>query len=74
MMPLETIRYARGDCRIVFDICMAPEDEGSELMTPEEKAVPLDVDPTVCPFCGAGELTAKHDIATHRPAAIHEAF
>ena len=72
MMPGESIRYACGHCHIVFDICMGAEDEGSEILTLDEKAVPMDVEPTVCPFCGAGELRAKHEAAIHRPVRRRE--
>ena len=58
MKPNETIRFACGDCQIVFDICVAP---GSEWADELEHDIEEVGEPTVCPFCGAVELKATHD-------------
>jgi hypothetical protein len=66
MKPGETIRYACGDCQAVFDLCVAPESEWDEGIPPEvdEADLPeLDMTPTICPFCGSGELTMRQDRA-----------
>ena len=73
MMPGETIRYACVVCHIVFDICPSPVDEWAESYPEDESNEPFDLgEPTVCPFCGAGELRAKHDAAIHRPVVRHK--
>ena len=66
MKPGETIRFACGDCQIVFDLCLAPASERA-MEAPEELAGE-DLDPTCCPFCGAhaaSELKALNDRPTY---------
>ena len=60
MKPLETVRFACGDCHIVFDLWLAPTSQWAD----GDLADVTEAEPTCCPFCGAGELKALHD----RPA------
>ena len=61
MKPAVTTRFACGDCQAVFDLSLAPESEWSEQFDRNDYDDPVDIEPTVCPFCGAGELKALHD-------------
>jgi len=60
----ETLRFACGDCQVVFDLCLAPASERAE--QPEE-GVEEDIDPTCCPFCGSSEIEPTHDRAIVLP-------
>jgi hypothetical protein len=63
MKPSEIIRFACGDCQIVFDLCVAPLSEWGEQPEIDNFS---DIEPTCCPFCGVGELKKLHDRATAR--------
>jgi hypothetical protein len=58
MKPGETIRFACGDCQIVFDLNISPPSEWPEHLELDDLG---DIEPTGCPFCGAGELKPLHD-------------
>jgi len=60
MRANEVVRFHCGDCQIVFDLCV---DHVREIEVLEGPPVTGFGEPTVCPFCGAGELTATHDRA-----------
>ena len=60
----ETVRIASGDYRIDFDLSVAPESEWAEQM--DEDGLREVSPPSCCPFCGAGELKALHDIPSHQ--------
>ena len=64
MKPGESIRFACGDCQVVFDICVAPTSEWAEALDLEADA-DNEFEPTCCPFCGAHvcELKRLHDRA-----------
>src|ERR1700722_16477676 len=49
MKPLETIRYACGECHIVFDLCLAPFAEWADGDMPH----PVDHETAAAPFCGS---------------------
>ena len=51
MKPGETIRIACGDCKIVFDLCVAPTSEWAEDFESATGTI-SDIEPTCCPFCG----------------------
>jgi hypothetical protein len=57
MKPLETTRFACGECLVAFDLCLAPASEWAEggLDAPDE------IEPDCCPFCGSPEIKATHD-------------
>jgi hypothetical protein len=59
MRPLETIRFACGNCLVAFDLQLAPTSEWTEggLDVPDDIELP----PTSCPFCGSSEIEALHD-------------
>jgi hypothetical protein len=65
----ETIRYECGDCRFVFDLAL---DQVREAELAEELGAEVEsldpIEPTCCPFCGAGELRAVHDSPTQVPS------
>ena len=50
----EASRYACGNCQILFDLFLAPTSEWAVFQ--EEDGPEIDTEPTICPFCGAGEL------------------
>ena len=52
MKPGESIRFACGDCQVVFDICVAPTSEWAEALDLEADA-DNEFEPTCCPFCHA---------------------
>jgi hypothetical protein len=56
----ETVRYSCGDCQAVFDLCAAPQSEWAEELQEGEEAIEQ-MEPHLCPFCGAAELKAAHD-------------
>jgi hypothetical protein len=62
MKPLETMRFACGECLVVFDLQLAPTSEWAEgrLDVPGDVELP----PDCCLFCGSSEIRALHD----RPA------
>lgn len=63
MKPGESVRFACGDCGIVFDLCVAPVAEWPEWMDdPPNMFVP-----SLCSFCGAAELRSVHDTAVNVP-------
>lgn len=62
MRKSETIRFACGDCRIVFDLRVAPESEWAEHT--DEDGLQEFAPPGCCPFCGSSELKALHDMPT----------
>ena len=63
MNPGETVRFACGDCQIVFDLCVAPPSEWAEEF--EEGTEPEEIGkPILCPFCGDAELNPTHDRPT----------
>jgi hypothetical protein len=62
MIPRETIRYACGECHLVFDLCLAPVEEWVE--TPDYDLG--DIAPSNCPFCCSSELSMLHDRAVTR--------
>jgi hypothetical protein len=65
----ETVRFECGECRFVFDLTLDPMSEADLAEELGLKVEELDpVEPTVCPFCGAGELRAVHDTPAHVPA------
>jgi ribosomal protein S27AE len=64
MKSLETIRFACGDCHVVFDLCLAPF---SECADGDLADIDDSEDPTVCPFCGAGEIKPTHTRPTFVP-------
>jgi hypothetical protein len=67
MTPGETVRFACGDCGIVFDLGVAPVSEWAEEIDEADFDGPLEAgEPGVCPFCGAAELKPTHDRAAHR--------
>jgi ribosomal protein S27AE len=68
MRSNETVRYECGDCRFVFDLTLDPvrEAELAEELGLEVEALDP-VEPTSCPFCGAGVLRAVHDSPTQVP-------
>jgi hypothetical protein len=59
MMARETIRFACGDCQVVFDLCLAPFSESAD---GDLAGITDSEDPTICPFCGAGELKPVHAV------------
>jgi hypothetical protein len=61
MRPGETVRFACDECRMAFDITMAPPAEWREPQDDKDYRVPVDVElPHFCPFCELGEVrTAK---------------
>jgi hypothetical protein len=63
MKPLETIRYACGECLVAYDVQLAPMSEWAEPDDPHA-AGEIDYAPTCCPFCGSGDIKVLHD----RPA------
>jgi len=56
----ETIRFACGNCQIVFDLNISPPSEWPEQLELDHLD---DMEPNCCPFCGAGELKHLHDRA-----------
>ena len=64
MKPGETIRFACGECQIVFDLSVSPPSDWAEQLELDDLD---DLEPTSCPFCGAaaGELRNLHDRAIH---------
>ena len=52
MKPGESIRFACGDCQVVFDICVAATSEWAEALDLEADA-DNEFEPTCCPFCHA---------------------
>lgn len=56
----ETIRFACGDCQIVFDLSISPPSDWPE---PLERDDLHAVEPICCPLCGSGELKPLHDRA-----------
>ena len=65
MKPGETIRIACGECKIVFDLCVARMSEWAEDFESATDTI-NDIEPTCCPFCVAGELRSLHDRADCR--------
>jgi hypothetical protein len=63
MKPLETIRYACGECLVTYDVQLAPVSEWLEPDDPDAVGE-LDYAPTCCPFCGSPEIKALHDRLT----------
>jgi hypothetical protein len=58
MRPGENVRFACGECRIVFDISIAPElADGSAIDEIDDWLY-------CCPFCGIAELRQLHDTPT----------
>jgi len=51
MKPGETIRIACGECKIVFDLCVAPASEWAEDFNTSTEPV-NDIEPTCCPLSG----------------------
>jgi hypothetical protein len=65
VIPANPIRFACGDCQVVFDMCVAPTSEWAEEIDEADFEGGIDVgEPSVCPFCGAAELKPTHDRAT----------
>jgi hypothetical protein len=62
MKPGETIRFACGECQIVFDLNVSPPSDWAEQLELDDLG---DIEPTCCPFCGAAasELRNLHDRA-----------
>ena len=67
MKPGETIRIACGECKIVFNLGVAPASEWVEDFESATGTI-NDIEPTCCPFCGAAacELRSLHDRADCR--------
>jgi hypothetical protein len=62
MKPGESIRFACGECQIVFDLCVAPASEWAEMQDEDDFEGPLEVGlPARCPFCESAELRVTHD-------------
>jgi len=59
MKPGETMRYACGDCQIVFDLTLSPLSERAD----EGIDCPEDEEPLFCPFCAVDQLRPMHDRA-----------
>jgi hypothetical protein len=60
MTAKEVVRFHCGDCQIVFGLCV---DHLRETEVAGGPPVTDFGEPTLCPFCGAGELTPVHDQA-----------
>jgi hypothetical protein len=77
MKPGETIRIACGECKIVFDLCVAPTSEWAEDFESATGTI-NDIEPTCCPFCGAAvnseaymtALTVGFDCAACRAVSL----
>jgi hypothetical protein len=64
MTPGQTLRFACGDCQVVFDICVAPVSEWAEEIDPDDFDGRIDIgEPASCPFCGSSEIKVTHDRA-----------
>jgi hypothetical protein len=62
MRANEVLRSHCGDCQAVFDLRL---DHVREVEVTGEPPLLELAEPTCCPFCGAGELSALHERAAH---------
>ncbi len=65
----QSTRFVCRECLIAFDITVAPRCEWPEL--PEDESEnDMDIEimsDAACPFCGSGDITARHDQPTTLP-------
>jgi hypothetical protein len=56
----EPVRFLCGDCQIIFDLCVVGVRE-TEYIEGAPPVIDFSEPSTVCPFCGANELTRLPD-------------
>ena len=60
MMAGQTIRFACGECNVVFDLGLLPRVQWRE--QPVDEPADNKAAVTGCPFCGSAEVRAQHDV------------